>query len=63
MPLGLQIAGRTVTLVHAIDPEERREIEANIEWYSRLKPADRLRVAARNLDATERLRKAARCER
>jgi len=60
LPLSLQIADRTVTLVHALDPGERREIEANIEWYSRLKPADRLRVAARNFKATERLRRAAR---
>ncbi len=54
--LSLQVGEETVTLVHPIDPEERQEIEANIAWFSRLAPADRLRTIRRHVAALERLR-------
>lgn len=62
--LGLEVTlclgRRAMTLVHPIDPDERREIEANIAWFSRLKPEERLRTAARNLRAAQRLIEGAR---
>jgi transcriptional regulator with XRE-family HTH domain len=59
IPVEFRIGRRKVPLVHALDPEERREIEANIDWFSRLSPGDRLRAARLHLMAIERLRKAA----
>jgi transcriptional regulator with XRE-family HTH domain len=58
--LALQIGGRSVVLVHPIHPEERKEIEENIDWYERLSPVDRLRVNARNYEDLELLMKAGR---
>ncbi len=55
----LTVGKKTLTLVHAMDPDERAEIEANIDWFSRLKPLDRLRVHDIHRKADEILRKAA----
>ena len=55
----MEIGGRRLTLVHPLDPEERKEIEANIDWFARIEPASRLRVIARHVDASSRLKKAA----
>ena len=54
--LALEIDGRRVTIVHPIDPAERAAIEANIDWFSRLSPARRLRAIAGHVEASRRLR-------
>ncbi len=59
VPLSLHAGDETITLVHPIDPEERREIDENIAWFSRLAPAERLRTIRRHVKALERLRGAA----
>ena len=59
VPLSLHAGDETITLVHPIDPEERREIDENIAWFSRLAPAARLRTIRRHVKALERLRAAA----
>ncbi len=59
VPLSLRAGDETITLVHPIDPEERREIDENIAWFSRLAPAARLRTIRRHVKALERLRTAA----
>ena len=56
--LEVKLGERTETLVFPLDPEERREIEANIDWFSRLEPAERLRTMARHLESARRLREA-----
>lgn len=58
--LAVQIGDQTVTLVHPIDPDERKEIEANIAWFSRLAPVDRLRVSAIHFQAAQVLQEAGR---
>ena len=59
VPLSLHAGDETITLAHPIDPEERREIDENIAWFSRLGPAERLRTIRRHVKALERLRAAA----
>ena len=56
--LSLHVGEETITLVHSIDPEERKEIDENIAWFSRLAPAERLRTIRRHVKALERLRAA-----
>ena len=60
--LALQVTldGVTRTLVHALNPDERREIEANIDWFSRLPPLTRLKTIAQHVKTIERLKKAVR---
>lgn len=48
------------TVVHPLDPDERREIEANIAWFSRLSPIRRLRTIEGHLQAARRLQEAGR---
>lgn len=59
--LGLEIRlGDAVrTAVYPIDPAERREIEANLDWFSRLPPARRLRTIEQHVRAARRLQGAA----
>jgi transcriptional regulator with XRE-family HTH domain len=57
--LALEIGETRVTLAHPIDPEERRQIEANIDWFQRNEPGKRLRVMARHVEAALRLQRAA----
>ena len=63
--LGLEIrlGGQAERVVYPLDPRERREIEANIDWLSRLPPVERLRTIALHVDAANRLRKLGRDER
>ena len=53
--VALEIGNRSVVLVHPIDPEERKEIEANLDWFSRLSPERRLTVAAEHARAARAL--------
>ena len=57
--LALEIGETRVILAHPIDPEERRQIEANIDWFQRIEPGRRLRVIARHVKAALRLQRAA----
>ena len=57
--LDIDLDGRAKTLVYPMDREERNEIEANIEWFSRLGPAERLRTIEQHMAAAARLRGAA----
>lgn len=57
--LELRVGSETITLVHPIDPEERKEIEENIAWFSRLPPAERLRTIRKHLESAQRLQAAA----
>jgi transcriptional regulator with XRE-family HTH domain len=57
--LAIEIGETRLTLVHPIDPEERRQIEANIDWFQRIEPGRRLRVIARHVKAALRLQRAA----
>ncbi len=59
LPLAVEIGGHRIQMVYPIDPEERRAIEANIDWFARLDPARRLRAIALHVDASRRLREAA----
>jgi len=59
IPLELRIGRQARTLVHPLDPDERQEIEANIAWFSRLEPADRLQAIREHVRAVAVLRKAA----
>jgi transcriptional regulator with XRE-family HTH domain len=56
----LRVGSLSLPLAHGIDPEERREIDANIAWFSRLPPAKRLRTIRLHAASLDRLRKAAR---
>ncbi len=55
----IRIQGKVIPLVHAIDPLERREIEANLDWFSHLSPLDRLRTMRRQYFGLMKLRQAA----
>jgi len=55
----VRIGDESFTLVHEMDPRERREIEANLDWFSRLSPAERLRTMHRHRLALLKLRAAA----
>ncbi|MBI4601760.1 MAG: helix-turn-helix domain-containing protein [Planctomycetes bacterium] len=57
LALEVTLDGVTKTLVHALNPDERREIEANIDWFSRLPPLARLKTIARHVKTIERLKK------
>ena len=57
--LAVEVGNVRAVLVHRIDPSERREIEANIEWFSRLDPLGRLRATEGHVRAAQRLRRAA----
>ncbi len=43
----IRIGDEVFPWVHAMDPRERCEIEANLDWFSRLSPGDRLRAMRR----------------
>ena len=57
--LEVRLGDTTATVVYPIDPAERREIEANLEWFSRLTPAQRLRAIEQHVKAARRLQGAA----
>jgi transcriptional regulator with XRE-family HTH domain len=58
LPLRIQVGDASIVLAHALDPEERKEIEANIDWFSGLPAGKRLRTVRLHVEAAERLRRA-----
>jgi transcriptional regulator with XRE-family HTH domain len=52
----IRIGDEVFPVAHAMDPRERREIEANLDWFSRLSPGDRLRTMHRQYLVLMKLR-------
>ena len=54
-----EVGDARFVLVHEMDPEERKEIEANIDWFQRLSPDRRLEVIADHVRELRELQTAA----
>jgi len=51
----IRLGGQSEWAAYPLDADERREIEANIDWFSRRPPLERLRAIAQHMKAARQL--------